>query len=323
MGYMVFYKANQEYNANLSSDYTVGDTILAVSSIPTNTPTIVSVARGTDKETRFTVTGTGVGQLTGVARLDGANTNIPAGSSVEVIVDADFLNQISTAVFTQNTLKNLVYAADGGSNDTYVISLPVAPTAYSEILGLPIAFRANTPNTGAATLNVNTLGAKTIKKDGSLDLETGDIADDQIVIVVYDGTNFQLQTTPPVRFHELIFQVFPGDYDVETGDGKLYFPIPTKLNGYNLTAVHAKAITAGTTGTTDIQIHNVTQAADMLSTKLTIDSGEIGSDTAATPAVIDTNNDDVATNDTIRIDIDAVSTTPPSGLLLRLGFTKP
>ena len=87
--------------------------------------------------------------------------------------------------------------------------------------------------------------------------------------------------------------------------------------------VHAEVITAGTTGTTDIQIANVTQAADMLTTKITIDSGETGSDTAAAAAVIDTANDDVATNDLLRVDVDAVSTTAAKGLIVTLGFQRP
>lgn len=111
--------------------------------------------------------------------------------------------------------------------------------------------------------------------------------------------------------------------DTATGDGKGYFHIPAGLNGMNLVEVHAEVITAGTTGTTDIQIANVTQAADMLTTKITIDSGETGSDTAATAAVIDTANDDVATNDLIRIDVDAVSTTAAQGLIVTLGFQLP
>jgi hypothetical protein len=93
------------------------------------------------------------------------------------------------------------------------------------------------------------------------------------------------------------------------------------LNGANLSSVYAKVITAGTTGTTDIQIHNATDAQDMLSTKITIDSGETGSDTAAAAAVINTSYDDVATNDLLRIDIDAISTTAPKGLVIRLRFT--
>ena len=60
----------------------------------------------------------------------------------------------------------------------------------------------------------------------------------------------------------------------------------------------------------------------MLSTKITIDSGETGSDTAATAAVIDTANDDVATNDVIRLDVDAISTTPAQWLIITLQFNK-
>lgn len=112
--------------------------------------------------------------------------------------------------------------------------------------------------------------------------------------------------------------------DVATGDGKAYtFPLPSTFNGMNLVEVSASVVTAGTTGTTDIQVHNLTQAADMLTTKMTIDSGETSTATAATPAVIDTANDDVATGDVIRIDVDAVSTTAPKGLSVSLVFRLP
>ncbi len=117
-------------------------------------------------------------------------------------------------------------------------------------------------------------------------------------------------------------QVYDPAVSTATGDGKGYFVVPPSLNGYNLTAVHARVITAGTTGTTDIQIANVTDSVDMLSTKLTIDSGETGSDTA-TAAVIDATKDDVASYDLLRFDIDAVSSTPAKGLILTLTFVKP
>lgn len=120
-------------------------------------------------------------------------------------------------------------------------------------------------------------------------------------------------------------QIVAFDYTTDTavGDGAAYFRVPSSLNGMNLVAVAARVITAGTTGTTDIQINNVTQAADMLTTKLTIDSGETDSSTAATAAVIDAANDDVATGDLIRIDVDAVSTTKAKGLLVMLEFRLP
>lgn len=118
-------------------------------------------------------------------------------------------------------------------------------------------------------------------------------------------------------------QVFAGTSDVSTGDGKAYIVIPDGVGGMNLIGVHAYVVTAGTTGTTDIQIANVTDSVDMLSTKITIDSTETSSRTAATPPVIDTTKDDVADGDVLRIDVDAVSTTAPKGLIIEMVFQLP
>lgn len=92
------------------------------------------------------------------------------------------------------------YAADAGSSDTYAITLPIIPSAYYE--GMVVQFKANTANTGAATLNVNSLGAKTIKKLASgskADLSTGDIAANMIGILIYDGTDFLLISSQQPR----------------------------------------------------------------------------------------------------------------------------
>ncbi len=111
---------------------------------------------------------------------------------------------------------------------------------------------------------------------------------------------------------------------IATGDGQFYFHVDQRLAGMNIVDVHAEVITAGTTGTLDIQLVNVTQAAaDILSTKLTIDTGETGSDTAATPAVISATEDDLQLNDLIRVDVDAVHTTPAKGLIVTIGCRLP
>ena len=117
--------------------------------------------------------------------------------------------------------------------------------------------------------------------------------------------------------------VFEFATDTETGNGKYYFHVPASMNGMNLVTVHAEVITAGTTNTTNIQIHNATDGQDMLSTGITIDSTETGSDTAATPAAINASYDDVATNDVIRIDVDQVSSTAAKGLLITMEFRLP
>lgn len=85
------------------------------------------------------------------------------------------------------------YCADAGVSDAYACSLSPAITAYST--GTIYTFKANTANTGAATLNLNSLGAKTIVKTAggiTTTLADNDIRAGSIVEVVYDGTNLQL-----------------------------------------------------------------------------------------------------------------------------------
>lgn len=111
--------------------------------------------------------------------------------------------------------------------------------------------------------------------------------------------------------------------DCATGDkqGGWHFHIPPDLNGLDLVYVHAEVDTAGTTDTMDIEIYNVTQTQEMLSTTMTIDTTpDTGSDQATTPYVIHATQKDVTTNDLIRVDCDAVHTTPAKGLVVTLGF---
>jgi hypothetical protein len=88
---------------------------------------------------------------------------------------------------------SLNFCADAGSTDAYACSLSPAITTYRT--GTRYTFTANTANTGAATLNLNGLGAKTIKKvvgGITIDLTDNDIRVGQIVDVIYDGTNMQM-----------------------------------------------------------------------------------------------------------------------------------
>lgn len=190
----MIYLANDKYNAALSSGYTVGQNTLNVNSVPDNVPTVVVVGYGTEKETVFVATGKTVNSLTGVSRLRGANVNLDAQTPVTCLNNQEFINQYQTAVFSAENLKTVVYAADGGSTDAYAITLSPAPTSYTNLIGVPISFKANTANVGPASLNVNGLGAKTIKKTFDQDLVDNDIKAGQIVTVVYDGTNFQMQS---------------------------------------------------------------------------------------------------------------------------------
>lgn len=89
---------------------------------------------------------------------------------------------------------NVNYCADAGANDTYACTIT---GLISYVTGACFEFKANTANTGAATINFTSLGAKTIKKVGggvTTDLADNDIRVGQLVKVCYDGINMQMQS---------------------------------------------------------------------------------------------------------------------------------
>lgn len=85
------------------------------------------------------------------------------------------------------------YAADTGSANAHAIAPAPAITAYAA--GQAFHFFAANANTGAATLNVNGLGGKAVQLNAAA-LVSGAIGADDLVRVVYDGTQFQLPSLP-------------------------------------------------------------------------------------------------------------------------------
>ena len=103
-------------------------------------------------------------------------------------------------------------------------------------------------------------------------------------------------------------KVFFPTQSLVAGDAKYGFSIPEDLDGYDLSGIAAKVWTQSSSGLVSIMLRNATQGVDMLSTPLTIDANKKSSSTAATPVVIDTDNDDVAADDEIYIDVDSIGT---------------
>lgn len=84
----------------------------------------------------------------------------------------------------------LTIPSSTGSSNAYVVTYASVPTAY--VTGQHYPFIANFANTSAATLNVNSLGAKSLKKQGGVALGSADIGSGAVVDTVYDGTNLQM-----------------------------------------------------------------------------------------------------------------------------------
>lgn len=80
--------------------------------------------------------------------------------------------------------------ADTGSANAVAIAPSPAITAYAAYQ--EFTFKAAATNTGATTINVNSLGTKNIYKNGTSALTGGEIVTGGIYTVTYDGTQFQL-----------------------------------------------------------------------------------------------------------------------------------
>jgi hypothetical protein len=83
-----------------------------------------------------------------------------------------------------------LFAVTAAGANIYTATITPAITAYAE--GQVFYIKITTANTGASALNLNGLGYKTLVKDGSLALVTGDLLAGKVYPVYYDGTNFQV-----------------------------------------------------------------------------------------------------------------------------------
>lgn len=117
-----------------------------------------------------------------------ATANMPFGGFRLTGVGAG-VAATDAATVAQIQSSGSVYATATGSANAYVLTLTPVVTAYAA--GQKFTFLANFLSTGAATLNVNSLGAKNIKVEGLYDLPPYAIKNGQVVTVIYDGTSFQ------------------------------------------------------------------------------------------------------------------------------------
>lgn len=104
------------------------------------------------------------------------------------------------------------------------------------------------------------------------------------------------------------FRILDDITALTTGNGKYHWVTPSQFNGRHIIGVFATIITASSSGTPTIQIHNLTNAVDILSTEITIDVGENTSDQATVSPVINPSNNLLTTGDILRIDVDVAGT---------------
>lgn len=105
-------------------------------------------------------------------------TNLAAGTAAG---DSVRVSQLQAGSATSLTVT--------GTN-TYAATASPALTAYTT--GNTFSFVVPNSNTSSCTLNIDSLGAKAITRDGTTALVSGDLVAGSEVLVVYDGTQFQV-----------------------------------------------------------------------------------------------------------------------------------
>lgn len=139
----------------------------------------------------------GTGTTTGIITIGGTATqtiNIGDGSATKTVVVGDNNGAVSgsTQIGGATTINGtLNYGAASGGSPTFSVTITPWVTALTTglflIIKMPAANATTTP-----TLNVNSLGAKTIVKRLSTALATNDFTTNMFCLFVYDGTNMVL-----------------------------------------------------------------------------------------------------------------------------------
>ena len=113
-----------------------------------------------------------------------------AGDLVELTTTAGTLAAMAQQAQLQSNSTN--YSTDSGAANALVGALSPVPVSLASLTGAPISIKVAASNTGAATLNLNSLGVTGIVNGDGSALSGGQLLAGQIIEVAYNGAYFQL-----------------------------------------------------------------------------------------------------------------------------------
>lgn len=129
---------------------------------------------------------------------------VPVGTTTDpedllAQIEANAATAAAAAVTAQAAVGSTIYlwgGIVGGTADAITLTPSPAITLYSN--GMRFAFLATGTNTGATTVNVSGLGAKSVKTLLGAALAAGDITSGNVYSMTYDGTDFRIHESPKV-----------------------------------------------------------------------------------------------------------------------------
>jgi len=129
---------------------------------------------------------------TAASLLNMINSNTDAINTISQVTNQAIsnTNQVVNTHLADYTLQ-VPYGVDSGTANAKVVALNPPLTAYTE--GIALSFKNNLANTTATSININGLGAKSIRDSKGNTLTAGKLTAGSIYTLRYNGTNFILQ----------------------------------------------------------------------------------------------------------------------------------
>ena len=175
---------------------------------------------------------------TGAAQISFSPVTGNAATNVQAAIANNTASILTLAENAENTVRAVL---TGGSSNTYTLAAENTISAYAENQGFQII--ANHTNTGAATINIDSLGVKDIQKYDAAGSPTalvaGDLVAGGVYDLVYDGTRFMMAS--PVTASESIPGLVEKATTAEVADGTAgkyadAAQIKTRYGGWNFTS---------------------------------------------------------------------------------------
>ena len=111
---------------------------------------------------------------------------------IKSTLQSTFTRIVGPVTASDGDLTNTTYLVDSGTLNTVVLTFSPVWTAYTA--GKGVLFKVANTNTSAVTVNINSLGAITLLGASGQALVGGEIIVGGIYHIVYDGTNFRLDS---------------------------------------------------------------------------------------------------------------------------------
>ena len=150
----------------------------------------------------------------------------------------------SSASVLIGTYDNIPPINDTSSNSNFLtvsgtntLTATGSPTVTGYLAGAQYSFVAQNTNTGAVTINIDSTGAKSITKNGSTALVAGNIIGGSVVLVEYDGTQFQLLNVPSGNIFKYIVE--PTTVSATAATGTINYDVATQSIVYYTTNASA------------------------------------------------------------------------------------